>query len=582
MDVPSSGQHRGGSHAVGGEENSLDEDAQGAADALDSGQQQTAAHTGAQPALERNSSMPFGVFGRLKQSVYGGDAGIEQSGEKMQKNMFADAEALRAQLHENLGNKDYDVMDYYHEAGVFQMVAKNPRFNNLTLLIISINAGWMGFDAECNDQAADGHISNCPVQPTDTWFWNAGEQLFCCFFTLELVVRFGAFKKKMSALRDHWFKFDSVLVAFMVAETWVMPLLGGGNALGDVSLLRMLRLLRLTRMVRLMRSVPELVTLLKGMAIASRSVGYTLLLLLIIMYIFSIIFTQQLAATENVKLQSAFSGIFICMWSIMLSGCLLDESHSLATELLEESVFLAALFIGFVLCASLMVLNMLIGVLCAVVTAVAAAEKEKILVGLVKSKLMSVLETLDEDGNGTISKEEFDELINIPEATQALDELGVDIQNLASLADHLFEGEENDHGGRHSQHKADEPVKEGSMTFADFLEMVIRLRAENTPCVADIVELRKLVHKSQKSMQRKVNQLEKGQLAIQRGIRMVSEQLDSSLSLWEEMSVTMHGSAASVAPKLAPAGQKLSLASSVVSVAVVAGSSQNPQEPAAA
>jgi len=174
---------------------------------------------------------------------------------------------------------------------------------------------------------------------------------------------------------------------------------------------------------------------------------------------------------------------------------------------------------------------------------VAAAEKEKILVGLVKTKLITVLETLDEDGNGTISKDEFDELINIPEATLALDELGVGIQNLSSLADHLFEGEEPDN------HSGAAEKKEGTMTFAEFLEMVIRLRAENTPCVADIVELRKLIHKGQKTMQRKVNQLEKGQLTIQRGIRMVSEQLDSTLSLWEEMSVSMNNKKNPANPK---------------------------------
>merc|ERR1712039_1093879 len=100
--------------------------------------------------------------------------------------------------------------------------------------------------------------------------------------------------------------------------------------------------------------------------------------------------------------------------------------------LLRDSVFLAAIFILFVLVSSLMVLNMLIGVLCAVVTAVAAAEKEKILVTYVKSKLMGVLVRLDEDGNGTISKDEFDQLVHIPEAVRALEDLGVDVQNLVS------------------------------------------------------------------------------------------------------------------------------------------------------
>merc|ERR1712113_1026805 len=159
--------------------------------------------------------------------------------------------------------------------------------------------------------------------------------------------------------------------------------------------------------------------------------------------------------------------------------------------LARHNLAMAAVFILFVLVSSLMGLNMLIGVLCAVVTAVAAAEKEKILVSYVKSKLMGVLVRLDEDGNGTISKEEFDQLVHIPDAVRALEELGVDVQNLVSLADHLFEVDEHhhehvDHDNEKEQGKADgDNSEEGkSMTFADFLEMVIRLRADNTPCVA--------------------------------------------------------------------------------------------------
>merc|ERR1719454_2719619 len=104
-----------------------------------------------------------------------------------------------------------------------------------------------------------------------------------------------------------------------------------------------------------------------------------------------------------------------------------------------ESMFMGFFFLIFVLVSALMVLNMLIGVLCAVVTAVAAAEKEKVLISFVKSRLIDVLQSLDQDGNGTISKPEFDQLLAIPEAVQALVDLGVDVNNLLSLADHLFD-----------------------------------------------------------------------------------------------------------------------------------------------
>merc|ERR1719387_2770692 len=78
----------------------------------------------------------------------------------------------------------------------------------------------------------------------------------------------------------------------MILETWIMPLISsGGGGLSQLSILRLLRLLRLSRMARLMRSVPELLTLIKGIVAATRSVGSALVLLIIETYVFAIIFT---------------------------------------------------------------------------------------------------------------------------------------------------------------------------------------------------------------------------------------------------------------------------------------------------
>jgi len=351
------------------------------------------------------------------------------------------------------------------------------------------------------------------------------------------VSRFMAFKKKINCLRDNWFKFDSLLVTFMVVETWLIPLAVGGSSdsLSNLSMLKMLRLLRLTRMVRLMRSVPELVTLLKGMAIASRSVSYTLLLLVIFMYVFAIIFKSQLAMAPNHELRRHFHNIPRSMWTLMLAGCMLDDTTYVANLIVSENFFMSTIFVIFILVAALMILNMLIGVLCAVVTAVAAAEKEKVLVTYVKIRLMSVLERLDQDGNGTISQAEFDQLIHITEAVEALEELGVDVANLASLSDHLFEKEEDGD----NQQKSDSSSKlldgdevesntEVSMTFADFLEMVIRLRADNSPSVADVVELRKLLFRGQRMVARRFARIEKSQMDLNKGVQAIFASLETA------------------------------------------------------
>lgn len=483
-------------------------------------------------AVKRSGSMRS-AGGMIAEAMSGGASAKDEKDQKKGAGgaVFADADAIRAKMHENLDKKDYDVMDYYYEDGYTQAIARSNRFGNLTLTVIAVNALWIGFDAECNDATYAGELTGCPFKPEDTSFWLAGENSFCAFFTFELLVRFGAFKEKLRAFKDNWFNFDSVLVGFMVLETWFMPLIGGNAAMGDFALLRMMRLLRLTRMVRLMRSVPELLTLLKGMGIAARSVAYTLLLLLIIMYVFGIVFKSQLAEPEDPELQGYFDNIPRSMWTLLFAGCLVDDINSIAEAVLAENWMMGMFFLLFVLIASLMVLNMLVGVLCAVVTAVAAAEKEKVLISFVKTRLIGVLQTLDEDGNGTISKTEFDQLLAIPEAVQALIDLGVDVNNLLSLADHLFDPDEGDEDKKDG--KANPPAdidpellalaqlspeeqkkldaeEQRSMTFADFLEMVIRLRSDNQPSVADVVDIRKLIYKGQRQATKRLHHLEKG------------------------------------------------------------------------
>jgi len=473
-------------------------------------------------------------------------------------NMFIDSDAMRAKVHENIAGKEYNVTDLYHETGVIQAIAKSSKFGSLTLVVITLNACWMGLDAECNNSNDEGrYIPNCPAQVSDVAFWITGENMFCMLFTLELLIRFLAFASKCSALRDGWFKFDSVLVALFIVETWILPVALSGNvdSLDNLAPLRMLRLLRLTRMVRLLRSVPELVTLVKGMAVASHAVLYTLLLLVMILYIFSIIFKCQLESAEDPRLRTYFSSVFRAMWTLFLAGVLLDNTATIGELLMVQNMGLATMFLFFILVSSLMVYNMLIGVLCTVVAAVASTEKEKALVTYVKSKLMTVLDQLDEDKNGTISREEFDQLVDIPEAITALGELGVDIPNLMSLADFLFEEDASDEpiiastmvkprpsdlddrgpsfsGSPAGLISPDKTEGEGkTMTFSDFLEMVIRLRPENQPAVANIVELRKLLLKGHKKANARLELIDTRQTDLTRMTQIVRTQIDDALDL---------------------------------------------------
>merc|ERR1719478_1636219 len=117
----------------------------------------------------------------------------------------------------------------------------------------------------------------------------------------------------------------------MVLETWHMTIVmlatgaGSSGGMGDASILRLLRLLRLTRMARmarLLRAMPELMILIKGMVVAMRSVFFTLCLLCVIIYLFSIAFRQL---TDGLPIGTMyFRSVPDSMASLLLRGTLPD------------------------------------------------------------------------------------------------------------------------------------------------------------------------------------------------------------------------------------------------------------------
>merc|ERR1712176_1283461 len=130
--------------------------------------------------------------------------------------------------------------------------------------------------------------------------------------------------------KDGWFIFDSLLVAFMVIETWVLAFLGG-SPLGGLSILRLLRLLRITRMAKLMRAVPELMMIVKGITAATRAVIWTFVLLFVITYTWAILLTneyhQGLIADDDVEeeVHELFGSMGKSLSSLLVMGTILDD-----------------------------------------------------------------------------------------------------------------------------------------------------------------------------------------------------------------------------------------------------------------
>mmetsp|Transcript_65438 Transcript_65438/g.212938 ORF Transcript_65438/g.212938 Transcript_65438/m.212938 type:complete len:911 (+) Transcript_65438:146-2878(+) len=395
--------------------------------------------------------------------------------------------SIKEQVKMNLEKPVYDVKEFYKENGVWPDLARHPFFENVTLFVITINAFWMAVDADYNTST-----SLVEAEP----IFQIAEHFFCIYFSFEWFARFMAFERKRNGFKDGWFFFDSCLVGMMVVETWVMTVilvLSGtsmSGAGGNASMLRLLRLLRLSRLARMLRSMPELMIMIKGIVAALRTVGFTILLQVILMYIFAIMFRQLTNDTEIGD--RFFRTILVSMYTLLLNATFVDDLYNVVNEIGAASYLYAGIFFVFILLSALTVMNMLIGVLCEVVSAVAKTEKENMLMEFVSAKMEEIMRELDADGDGLISKKEFGEIMQKPEAVRILQETGVDPMSLVDYVDFIFESEDG---------------QDKELSLDTFMTVVLQFRSCNVATVKDAVDIRKWITKSFKRLDESAKKL---------------------------------------------------------------------------
>eukprot|EP00812_Abedinium_dasypus_P006448 NODE_1815_length_1057_cov_334.226547.p1 GENE.NODE_1815_length_1057_cov_334.226547~~NODE_1815_length_1057_cov_334.226547.p1 ORF type:complete len:305 (-),score=70.62 NODE_1815_length_1057_cov_334.226547:125-1039(-) len=194
------------------------------------------------------------------------------------------------------------------------------------------------------------------------------------------------------------------------------------------------------RLARLAKAIPELVTMTKAMLIAGRAVGSSLAMVLLLIYVFAILL--HMAISEEPATYHYFKTLPVGMWTLLLDGALLDSPGLVLgalKNLNQPNAYLAILiFIIFILLSAMTVMNMLIGVLCEVVSAVSAGEKDEAAIRDLKEKVLVELKKFDDDRNGMISREELEQVLQDEEALCVLRGLQVDVEYLEAVSDMLF------------------------------------------------------------------------------------------------------------------------------------------------
>mmetsp|Transcript_10661 Transcript_10661/g.30180 ORF Transcript_10661/g.30180 Transcript_10661/m.30180 type:complete len:670 (-) Transcript_10661:91-2100(-) len=390
--------------------------------------------------------------------------------------IFADPEALKEAIRKTLTEPPFDLTSFYHRTGCSQAVARSRAFEAASLAMVCLSSLWMGVEIEFDDSV--GLFDARPV-------FQVMAQVFCVFFVAELSVRFLAFRDKLDVRRDPWFLFDAALVVLVVFETWVMSTAvalmdvdGAATAnLRVLAIFRTFRVLRVLRLARVLRQLPELMVIVRGIAIAFRGIATIIGLLSFVIYLGAIVFRVLLDGTGVGR--DHFCNIPSAMGTLLLE---LTLSGGRGTAIIRQAYgdhsAYAFLLLVFVIFSNVTVMGVLSGLLVQTVKAVAEIEKEEKAVKGMQSTMNDLWDLItrhDENHDGMISMSELQAILLDRDSARVLQGMGVDLDGLGSVASFVFE--END----------------GALTKGQFKRMLLDLRNGQAAKVKDHVETRKYV-----------------------------------------------------------------------------------------
>ncbi|CAE8714655.1 unnamed protein product [Polarella glacialis] len=252
-----------------------------------------------------------------------------------------------------------------------------------------------------------------------TYPFYIAEQIFLGIYTTELILRFSAFG--ITCLNDNWVKFDIVLVASGIVANWILePVMGHLDQIGPLMVLRTVRLCRLARTVRVLVKFRELWMLVRGLLNSANTMVYTMVLLIIIVYVFAAVGVELIAdhaaADTNEEFRIVrdvyFRSLPVAMLTLIQFVCL-DSVGAIYKPLIEEDIILLFYFSLIILVIPIVLMNLVTAVIVNGALEQASNDKdaarvheEQIRKKLV-NKMRMIFTRLDEDQSGFVSLDEL-------------------------------------------------------------------------------------------------------------------------------------------------------------------------------
>jgi len=338
-------------------------------------------------------------------------------------------------------------------------------------ILILANGIMIGLETELAARdVAEGH-------PKEFFYTDL---FFVLVFAVELALRLtneGIRRFYCKSDNRTWAYIDTFIVAVSILQLGLeikmrtmdsnLDTFRGASSLRALRIVRLLRLVRILRFTRLMHFARALRTMVHQLLSTLKSLFWAVLLLMMIIYLFAILFTQAVTAhahdvfqdgatfEEMESLQQYWKSIPVSMLSLYMAITGGINWKEVIEPLSEVGTVYTAIFIGYIILAQLAVLNILTGVFCQNAIESAAQDADLVTQHMLQQREMFVkrLETLfseiDVDHSGTITLSEFQRHLTDARVQAYFEALELDSSNVWTL----FKLMDEDQGNRIDMHE---------------------------------------------------------------------------------------------------------------------------------
>lgn len=316
-------------------------------------------------------------------------------------------------------------------------IVHSMAFEAVTTVSIMVNAAFIGYEIEWK---LESYASQGCAQGVECESPSAIQRIgvaFNVFFALELLLRVAAGPFRFVFGKDkRWHLFDVVLVTLGILEI----VFGTGSHFSQLRMLRIIRAARILRVVRVFKMFAVLRKMVNSLMNSFVSLFWLLILLVTVMYIFSIAFMQvtlfemedpQSDVLPQLKQLYGSTGTsMLTLFQAITGG--MDWGDAMR-PMLAIGWSWVAIFLGFIMFNTFAVMNVVTGVFVDQALEIAAGDRDE----LVESQLAEQLKLATDielffeehfrDSDGLAKRSELLRVLQTPQAIAFLSTLGLDI-----------------------------------------------------------------------------------------------------------------------------------------------------------